>query len=85
VFHALERSLGAEVWIRRVLGVALLAGVAAIAPGVDHGVQTQLSLTSTSGMEQSLVNRLRPKQETAQNDAPGIAIWRASNNSFPNA
>src|SRR5271154_5485346 len=31
VFAALKRSLGAEVWIRRVLGIAVLAGVAAIA------------------------------------------------------
>ncbi len=49
VFSALKRSLGAEVWIRRVLGVAVLAGVAAIALGLDRGVLTQLSLRSTSG------------------------------------
>ncbi len=58
--------------IRRVLGVAVLAGVAAIALGLDRGVLTQLSLTSTSGVEQSLVNRLQRKQEAAQNDAPGM-------------
>ena len=74
VFNALKRSLGAEVWIRRVLGVAVLVGVAAIALGLDRGLLTQLSLSSTSGVEQSLVDRLQPKQETAQNDGPGMMM-----------
>jgi cytochrome c biogenesis protein CcdA len=33
IFGLLKRSLGAEVWIRRVLGVAVLAGVAVVAFG----------------------------------------------------
>ena len=78
VFSALKRSLGAEVWIRRVLGIAVLAGVAAIALGLDRGVLTQLSLSSTAGVEQSLVNRLHPKQETAQNDAPGMMMMSSN-------
>jgi cytochrome c biogenesis protein CcdA/thiol-disulfide isomerase/thioredoxin len=78
VFQALKRSLGAEVWIRRILGAAVLAGVAAIALGVDRGVLTQLSLTSTSGVEQSLVNRLQPKQETAQDGAPGMMMMSSN-------
>jgi cytochrome c biogenesis protein CcdA/thiol-disulfide isomerase/thioredoxin len=60
VFAALKRSLGAEVWIRGVLGVAVLAGVAAIAFGLDRGLLTKLSLASTSGVEQSLIDRIRP-------------------------
>ncbi len=78
VFQALKRSLGAEVWIRRILGVAVLAGVAAIALGLDRGVLTQLSLSSTSGVEESLVNRLHPKQETAQNDSPGMMMMSSN-------
>jgi len=78
VFHALKRSLGAEVWIRRILGVAVLGGVAAVAVGADRGVLTQLSLTNTSGVEQSLVNRLQPKQETAQNGAPGMMMMSSN-------
>jgi cytochrome c biogenesis protein CcdA/thiol-disulfide isomerase/thioredoxin len=78
VFQALKGSLGAEVWIRRVLGVAVLAGVAAIALGLDRGVLTQLSLSSTSGVEQSLVDRFHPKQETAQNDAPGMMMMSSN-------
>lgn len=57
---ALKRSLKAEAWIRTILGVAVLAGVAAIAFGLDRGLLTQVSLTSTSELEQSLVNRVQP-------------------------
>ena len=60
VFAALKRSLEAEVWIRRVLGVAVLAGVVAIAFGLDRGLLTQVSLASTSGLEQSLIDRFHP-------------------------
>jgi cytochrome c biogenesis protein CcdA/thiol-disulfide isomerase/thioredoxin len=60
VFAAMKRSLGAEEWIRRVLGVAVLAAVAAAALGLDRGVLTRLSLASTSGLEQRLVDRFRP-------------------------
>jgi cytochrome c biogenesis protein CcdA/thiol-disulfide isomerase/thioredoxin len=63
VFGALKKSLGAEVWIRRVLGVAVLVGVAVIAFGWDRGLLTRLSLASTSGLEQSLVDRFQPKKE----------------------
>jgi cytochrome c biogenesis protein CcdA/thiol-disulfide isomerase/thioredoxin len=60
VFAALKRSLGAEVWIRGILGVAVLAGVAAIALGLDRGLLTKISLASTSGVEQSLIDRVQP-------------------------
>jgi cytochrome c biogenesis protein CcdA/thiol-disulfide isomerase/thioredoxin len=60
VFAAMKRSLGAEEWIRRVLGVAVLAAVAAAAFGLDRGVLTRLSLASTSGLEQHLVDRFHP-------------------------
>jgi cytochrome c biogenesis protein CcdA/thiol-disulfide isomerase/thioredoxin len=63
VFSALKKSLGAEIWIRRALGAAVLAGVAMIALGLDRGLLTRLSLASTSGLEQSLVDRLEPKKE----------------------
>jgi cytochrome c biogenesis protein CcdA/thiol-disulfide isomerase/thioredoxin len=71
VFSAMKRSLGAEEWIRRVLGVAILAGVAAVAFGLDRGILTQLSLSSTAGLEQRLVDRFhpQPKQPTPANDA----------------
>jgi cytochrome c biogenesis protein CcdA/thiol-disulfide isomerase/thioredoxin len=66
VFAALKRSLKAEVWIRSILGVTVLAGVAVIALGLDRGLLTKLSLASTSGVEQSLVDRLHPNVEQKQ-------------------
>jgi len=63
VFAALKRSLKAEAWIRSILGVAVLAGVAVIAFGLDRGLLTQLSLASTSGFEQTLVDRFQPNTQ----------------------
>jgi cytochrome c biogenesis protein CcdA/thiol-disulfide isomerase/thioredoxin len=60
VFVMLKRSLGAEVWIRRGLGAAVLLGVAGVASGLDTGVLTRLSLASTGAIEQRLVARVRP-------------------------
>src|ERR1700723_3215753 len=57
VFTALKRSLGAEMWIRSFLGIAVLAGVAAIAFGLVPGFLTQHSLASTSCVKQSLIDR----------------------------
>jgi cytochrome c biogenesis protein CcdA/thiol-disulfide isomerase/thioredoxin len=63
LFQAMKRSLGAGEWIRRGLGVALLCGVAAIALGLDTGVLSQLSLASTTRLEQALVDKVRPGPE----------------------
>jgi cytochrome c biogenesis protein CcdA/thiol-disulfide isomerase/thioredoxin len=60
VFAAMKRGLGAEEWIRKALGVAVLAAVAAVAFGLDRGVLTRVSLASTSGVEQKLLDRFHP-------------------------
>jgi cytochrome c biogenesis protein CcdA/thiol-disulfide isomerase/thioredoxin len=65
VFTAMKKSLGAEEWIRRGLGVAVLVGVLAIAMGWDTGVLRRLSLASTSGIEQGLIDRIKPAGYTA--------------------
>jgi cytochrome c biogenesis protein CcdA/thiol-disulfide isomerase/thioredoxin len=68
VFAAMKKSLGAGEWIRRGLGVLVLAGVAAIALGLDTGFLTQLSQTRTTALEQMLLDRLglgRTTQSTA--------------------
>jgi cytochrome c biogenesis protein CcdA/thiol-disulfide isomerase/thioredoxin len=75
IFGALKRSLGAEVWFRRVLGAAVLAGVAMIAFGLDRGLLTRVSLANTSGVEQSLVDRLQPK---SKNDPAMMMMSSAS-------
>ena len=83
VFAAMKRSLGAEEWIRRALGVAVLAGVIAVAFGLDRGLLTRLSLSSTSNLEQRLVDRFHPKPpESVANDqamAPGNAMMAGNN------
>jgi len=59
VFAAMKRSLGLGEWIRRGLGVAVLAAVVVIALGLDTGFLTRVSFASTASLEQSLLDRLR--------------------------
>ncbi len=59
VFAALRRRLGAGEWLRRGLGAAVLAGVAAVALGLDTGALASLS-QGTGALEQSLLDRLQP-------------------------
>lgn len=60
VFAALKKSLGAGEWVRRGLGVAVLAGVASIALGLDTGLLTRLSAGGVQTLEQALLDRARP-------------------------
>lgn len=60
IFALMKRSLGVGVWLRRAGGVAVLAAVAVIALGLDTGFLTQLSLASTSALEQRLLDRFDP-------------------------
>ncbi len=60
VFAAMKRSLGAGDWVRRGLGAAVLAGVAAIALGLDTGLLSRASVAGTSALEQGLLDRLGP-------------------------
>ena len=65
VLEALKRSLGVGEWIRRGVGVAVLAAVIAIALGVDTGFLTRVSLASTSSLEQKLLDTFHPSQDAA--------------------
>ncbi len=60
VFAAMKRSLGVGEWIRRGVGVAVLAGVAAIALGLDTGLLSRISTASTASLEQKLLDGLHP-------------------------
>ena len=64
VFAAMKKSLGAGEWIRRILGVLVLCGVAAIAFGLDTGLLARLSLARTTGIEQALVDNTMPGRAT---------------------
>src|SRR5476649_336809 len=61
VFAAMKRSIGAGEWVRRGLGALMLAGVAAIALGLDTGILARFSTASTGGIEQALVGKLAGK------------------------
>jgi len=58
LFALLKRSFGAGEWLRRALGVAVLAAVASIALGWDTGILTRLSVGGTNRTEQALLDRL---------------------------
>ena len=75
----MKRFLGAGEWIRRGLGAAVLAGVAAIALGFDTGFLTRVSLGNTASLEQGLVDKLRPSnpQASVVMDGPGSGMMMA--------
>jgi cytochrome c biogenesis protein CcdA/thiol-disulfide isomerase/thioredoxin len=72
VFATLKRSLGAGEWVRRGLGAAMLAGVGAIALGLDTGVLARLSTASTGGLEQQLVDRLGGRPQAGAMQGPAM-------------
>ena len=73
VFKAMKRGLGAGEWIRRGLGVAVLAAVVVIALGLDTGFLTSVSLASTNSLEQNLVDTLHPRSKDSMVKKPGDA------------
>ncbi|CAM5774881.1 cytochrome C biogenesis protein DipZ [Labrys miyagiensis] len=73
VFTAMKKSLGVGEWVRRGLGVLVIAGVGAIALGLDTGFLTQVSLASPSGVEQALVDKVKPTPSDAQPSSSVIA------------
>jgi len=64
LFAAMKRSLGVGEWVRKGLGVAVLAGVGAVALGLDTGLLAQWSSGdgSGTGLEQRLLERFHPQQ-----------------------
>jgi cytochrome c biogenesis protein CcdA/thiol-disulfide isomerase/thioredoxin len=82
VFATMKRSLGAGEWVRRGLGVAVLAAVVAIAFGVDTGFLTRISLSGTASLEQGLIDRLRPAS-AAEGGFPSLSGAEAWLNSPP--
>ena len=58
MFARMKRSLGAAEWVRKILGVLVLIGVAAIALGLDTRVLSKLSSAQTSSFETGLARTL---------------------------
>jgi cytochrome c biogenesis protein CcdA/thiol-disulfide isomerase/thioredoxin len=97
LFAAMKRSLGVEEWIRRALGVAVLIAVVVVTFGLDRGVLTRLSLASTGGLEQRLLDRFHPADQpkrvvlnqtidvsdSTTPDLSGATAWLNTPNSSP--
>jgi len=60
VFAVMKQSLGIGTWARRGMGALVLAAVGTIALGLDTGLLTQLSLTSTNAVEERLLDGFKP-------------------------
>ena len=58
VFGLMKRGLGIEEWVRRGLGVAVVAGVVVIALGWDTRFLSQFTFLSTASTEQKLISKL---------------------------
>ena len=58
VYRRMKGSLRASEWVRRGLGVLVIAGVTAIALGLDTRVLAQLSSTQTAALESGLAEKL---------------------------
>ena len=81
----LKKSLGAGEWVRRVLGVAVLAAVAAIAFGLDTGLLTRLSLAGTSRIEQTLLDKAGPERTRPGASMAGGSMMAAGSTMSSNA
>jgi cytochrome c biogenesis protein CcdA/thiol-disulfide isomerase/thioredoxin len=84
VIAAMKRSFGAGEWVRRLLGVAVLAAVVVIALGWDIGVLTRLSVASTNRLEQSLIDHIarQPDSGGAMMAMPGAMTGTMSGNAM---
>ncbi|MWL90875.1 cytochrome c biogenesis protein DipZ [Cupriavidus sp. SW-Y-13] len=85
LFAAMKRSMGTGEWLRRGLGVGVLAGVTAIAFGADTGLLARLSTGSTAGLEQTLIDKFHAgRQASAQASVPADSgMLLAANDTSP--
>ena len=74
VFAALKRSLGMGEWLRKGLGVAVLAGVTAVALGLDTGLLAQLSSGGGEPIEKALLQRFGPEPKASEAMKAPIAL-----------
>ena len=74
VISWLKRNLGVEEWLRRGLGILVVAGIVVIALGWDTRFLAQFSLANTAATEQQLIDRLAPRPDptTGVNTAPAL-------------
>jgi cytochrome c biogenesis protein CcdA/glutathione peroxidase-family protein len=65
ILNFMKRGLGAEEWIRRGLGVAVVVGVVVIALGWDIRFLSKFTFLSTTSTEQKLISTLKAKPDAA--------------------
>ncbi|WP_426130059.1 cytochrome c biogenesis protein DipZ [Pararhizobium sp. PWRC1-1] len=78
VFALMKQSLGSGEWVRRGLGAAVLTGVTAIALGLDTGVLARLSISGTTTIEQSLLDRFKARTTTSSVEVAGNSMSLAA-------
>jgi cytochrome c biogenesis protein CcdA/thiol-disulfide isomerase/thioredoxin len=72
LLSAMRRVVIAGAWIRRGMGVAVLAGVSIIALGLDTDLLVRIPSNGGAAIEQELLQRLQPKS-TVSLDQPARA------------
>ena len=94
VFEFMKRSLGFGEWLRRGLGVAVLAGVTTVALGLDTGLLATLSPVLGDSIEQKLLEHLNAKPLSAtegsdnarpESNAPAAAFIKTAAAAAPSA
>ena len=70
VFTVLKWFVGAGEWLRRGLGIAVLAGVAVVATGWDTQLLSQVAFVNTTSIEETLIGWTRAHPAAAPQDAP---------------
>ncbi|MFM9926879.1 redoxin family protein [Variovorax sp. H27-G14] len=78
LFGLMKGSLHTGEWVRRAAGVAVLAGVGAIALGLDTGLLSRVSFGTTTALEKALVDKVEPKRPQAGIDPSGLVLTAAT-------
>lgn len=71
----LKKGFGAEEWLRKIIGVAVIVGVATIALGWDTRFLSQLAYFNTTKTEQALISKFNSKQiesSSTRNQMPSL-------------
>lgn len=74
VLMAMKRSLGVGEWLRRGLGVAVLAGVTVAGLGLDTGLLAQLAPGTSNLLEQELLERFQPHPASVSKSADELRL-----------